>query len=100
MLQEQWLSHNQTGTISEYILKFIELLASLENVSEELALGQFLNGLKSEIRAEVRLFGHVSVDHAMELALMVEDKIRVGTSHKGEWRMGSNSSSMSSFGSG
>lgn len=59
-LQEKWLAHNQEGTISEYRLKFIELLAVLENVSEELALGQFLNGLKSEIKAEARLVGPIS----------------------------------------
>lgn len=99
-LQEQWLGHNQEGTVTEYRLKFIELLAPLENVSEELALGQFLNALKSEIRAEVRLLGPVSVDHAMELALMVVDKLRLGYIHKGDWRGSTSTNNRSSFGSG
>lgn len=85
-LQEQWLSHTQAGTVSDYRLKFIELLAPLDNISEELALGQFLNGLKNEIRAEVRLLGPVSVDHAIELALMMEDKLCLGSNYKGDWK--------------
>lgn len=67
-LQEQWLAHRQGGTVTDYRLKFIELLAPLDNASEELALGQFLDGPREEIRAEVRLLGPMTVDHAMELA--------------------------------
>lgn len=74
-LQEQWLANIQEGTVIEYRLKFIELLAPLENVPEEIALGQFVIGLREDIRAEVRLLGPISVDHAMELAIMVEDKL-------------------------
>ena len=77
-LQEQWLAHRQGGTVMDYRLRFIELLAPLENVSEELSLGQFLNGLREDIRAEVRILGPLTVDHAMELAHMVEDKLNVG----------------------
>ncbi|KAL8103703.1 hypothetical protein AgCh_028050 [Apium graveolens] len=80
---EQWLAHRQAGTVTDYRLKFIELLAPLENVSEELSLGQFLNGLREDIRAEVRLLGPVTVDHAMELAHMVEDKLRFGKQKNG-----------------
>lgn len=82
-LQEQWLAHRQGGSVTDYRLKFIELIAPLDNVSEEMSLGQFLNGLKEDIRAEVRLLGPVTVDHAMELAQMVENKIQCGKS-KGE----------------
>lgn len=74
-LQEQWLAHCQGGTVSDYCLKFIELLAPLDNVSEELSLGQFLNVLRDNIRAEVRLLSPLTVDHAMDLAHMVEDKL-------------------------
>lgn len=85
-LQEQWLAHRQGGNVTDYRLKFIELLAPLDNVSEELSLGQFLNGLREDIRAEVRLLGPLTVDHAMELAHMVKDKLRFGK-QKGESRM-------------
>lgn len=37
-------------------------------------LGQFLNGLKGYIRAEVRLLSPLSLEKAMEMALRVEEK--------------------------
>lgn len=75
-LREQWLAHRQRGNVCDYRLKFIELLAPLDNVSKELSLGQFLNGLRDDIRSEVRLLGPLTVDHAMELAHMVEEKLK------------------------
>lgn len=54
------------------------MAAPLENVPEALALGHFLNGLKPNIRAEVRLLWPRNLDHAMDLAIMAEDKLRVG----------------------
>lgn len=77
-LQENWLAHRQGGTVTDYRFKFIEILSSLENVSEELTLGQFLNMLRDDIRAEVRLLGPVTVDHAMKLEHMVEEKFKCG----------------------
>lgn len=95
-LQEQWLAHRQGGTVSDYRLKFIELLAPLDNVSEELSLGQFLNGLREDIKAEVRLLCPLTVDHAMELAHMVEDKMRVSKT-KGDFKGGMSQSMKSGF---
>lgn len=86
-LQEQWLAHRQGGNVSDYRLKFIELLAPLDNVSEEMTLGQFLNGLRDDIRAEVRLLGPLTVDHAMELAHMVEEKFK-HSKQRGEMKTG------------
>lgn len=37
-------------------------------------MGQFLNGLREEIRAEVRLLSPLSLEQAMEMALKVEEK--------------------------
>lgn len=66
----------------DYRRKFIELLVPLERVPEEIAKGQFLNGLKEEIKVEVRLLGPKNLDNDMDLALMVEDKLRVGANKK------------------
>lgn len=88
-LQEQWLAHVQEGTLAEYRMKFIELIAPLEDIPEEIALGQFLTGLKEDVRTEVRLFGPISVDQAMDLAIMVEDKLRLGTTKRTETKFGS-----------
>ena len=81
-LHEQWLSNRQVGEVDEYRRRFIELLAPLEGVPEEIAMGQFINGLKEEIRAEIRLLGPITLDHAMELAAKIEEKLRIGPSRK------------------
>lgn len=85
-LHEQWLSLTQVGSVLDYQRKFIELSAPLPNVSEDIALGQFINGLKNDIRAEVRVFGPRSLDHAMALALNVEETIRTIPIRKNETR--------------
>ncbi|XP_074377189.1 uncharacterized protein LOC141718709 [Apium graveolens] len=97
-LQEQWLSHTREGSVADYQLKFIELVAPLENIPEELALGQFLIGLRNDIRAEVRFQGPISVDQAMELAIMVEDKLRVSSGKKRDIKGGIGSTRTYSYG--
>lgn len=81
-LHEQWRGHKQIGSVGDYRRKFIELLAPLERIPEEISKGQFLNGLKEEIRVEVRLLGPKNLDNAMDLALMV------GTNRKNEQKSG------------
>lgn len=58
------------------------MVAPLESNPKALALGHLLNGLKPDIRAEVRLLGMRNLDHAMELAIMAEDKIRLGITNE------------------
>ncbi|XP_063950102.1 uncharacterized protein LOC135152878, partial [Daucus carota subsp. sativus] len=96
-LQEQWLAHKQTGSVGDYRRKFIELLAPLDRVPEEIAKGQFLNGLKDEVRVEVRLLGPKNLDQAMDLAMMVEDKLRIGGQKRDTTRAWAMASSKSSF---
>ncbi|KAK0604231.1 hypothetical protein LWI29_013447 [Acer saccharum] len=48
-LHEQFLALRQQGTVKEYRRKFIEFLAPLDNVSDEITLSQFINGLNPEI---------------------------------------------------
>ncbi|KAL4567338.1 hypothetical protein LXL04_022921 [Taraxacum kok-saghyz] len=74
-LYEQWLASKQIGSVLEYQRRFIELSAPLNGITEEVAMGQFINGLKNEIRAEVRVMGPRSLDQAMELAVKIEDKV-------------------------
>lgn len=82
-LYEQWLSTTQTTTVDEYRRKFIETVAPLDRVSEEILLGHFVNGLKDEIKAEVRLLNPVNLEQAMELAGRIEDKLGVIGYRKG-----------------
>lgn len=73
-LYEQWLATVQTTRVADYRRKFIETAAPLERISEEILMGQFLNGLKEDVKAEVRVLNPLSLEQAMELALRVEDK--------------------------
>ena len=45
-LNEQFLSVKQDGTVREHRRRFIELLAPLNDVYEEVALSAFINGLQ------------------------------------------------------
>lgn len=81
--------HRQTGTVVEYRHKFIELIAPLDDIPGAVAKGQFINDLKDEMKAEVRLHGPTSLDHAMDLTVKVEDKMNYALSK----RIGPNTSS-------
>lgn len=81
-LYEQWLNLSQTSGVIEYRRRFIELMAPLTGVPEEIATGQFINGLREDVKVEVRLLGPRSLDHAMDLSVKVEDKLRAGWGKK------------------
>ncbi|XP_074347938.1 uncharacterized protein LOC141686775 [Apium graveolens] len=79
------LPTNQETIVSEYRKRFIETAAPLDRVSEAVLLGQFINGLKDDIKAEVRLLNLVSLDHAMEVAVRLEEKCQVVSTKKQKW---------------
>lgn len=81
-LCEQWLATTQTTSVMDYRRKFIETAAPLERLPEEIMLGQFLNGLKEDIRAEVRLLNPRSLEQAMKLALRVKERNQVSGGRK------------------
>ena len=54
-LHEQFLAIHQEDSIEDYNRKFIELLAPLDNISDEVALSTFINGLKPEMRTELQV---------------------------------------------
>lgn len=90
-LQEQWLSHEQEEGVVEYRRKFIELLAPLEGIPESIAQAQFVSKLKEEIKNEVRVMGPRSLDHAMELAVQIEEKLNHKPKKKWESKVSSHS---------
>ncbi|KAL4558953.1 hypothetical protein LXL04_031079 [Taraxacum kok-saghyz] len=75
-LYEQWSALTQTGTVEEYVRRFIELSAPLEGVSEQLALGSFINGLKTHVKNELRIWAPANLDRAFDLAHQIEEKNR------------------------
>lgn len=85
-LYEQWLNHHQNTDVVEYRRRFIELMAPLIGVPEEISKGQYISVLKEEIRAGIRLLEPRSLDHAMELFVKAEDKLRCMPFQKVETR--------------
>ncbi|XP_074328452.1 uncharacterized protein LOC141666362 [Apium graveolens] len=98
-LHEQWLDHYQTTDVVEYRRRFIELMAPLGSIPEEIAKGQYLAGLKDDVKAEVRLLGPRSLDHAMDLSVKVEEKLRAGPNVKRAGSFMSSHSGSSNFSS-
>lgn len=76
-LCEQWLATSQTSTVTDYRRNLIETAAPLDRLPEDIMMGPFLNGLKEDIRVEVRLLNPISLEQAMELALRVEERNKV-----------------------
>lgn len=81
---------DQTTTVEEYRRRFIELAFPLENVPEEIMRGQFINGLKEDIKAEICLLDPDTLEKAMDLATRIEERNRVngGRETFGPWRSG------------
>lgn len=76
-LHEQWLATTQTSTVLEYRQRFIEMASSLKDVPDSLLMGQFINGLKEEIKVEVRLLNPLTLEQTMEGVPRVEERNRV-----------------------
>ncbi|XP_056699529.1 uncharacterized protein [Spinacia oleracea] len=76
-LHEQWLATTQTATVEEYVNRFIEFVSPLDDVPESILMGQFINGLKEEIKAEIRVLNPEDLDQAMAMASRVEVRNRV-----------------------
>lgn len=67
----------QIGTVEEFRQQFIEKAAPLENIPETILMAHFVNGLREDIRVEVRMMGIYTLEQAMDLALRIEEKNRV-----------------------
>ena len=74
----------QTGTVQEYRLEFAKRAARVKNWPEHCLLGIFLNGLKEELKADVRIHKPRSVYKAVSLALEYETKLGSMKTHKAQ----------------
>lgn len=86
-LCEQFLALKQEGSVDDYRKKFVALAAPLEGISEEIFLGQFINGLDPVVKAELRLLDPINLNVAMDIASKIEEKNKVISKHKqnGNW---------------
>lgn len=65
----------QTGSVLEYRQDFAKRAVRVKNWPEHCLLGVFLNGLKDDLKANVRVHKPRSVYKAMSLALEFEQKL-------------------------
>uniref|UniRef100_A0A1S8ADV7 Aminoacyl-tRNA ligase n=1 Tax=Citrus limon TaxID=2708 RepID=A0A1S8ADV7_CITLI len=73
-LHEQFFALTQERTVMEYREKFELLSGRLGGLPEAVLEGNFMKGLKLEIRASLRLLRPRGLGESMELAQMIEDK--------------------------
>lgn len=86
-LCEQWLATSQTTSVTDYHRKFIEMVAPLDSLPKEIMLVQFLNGLRDDIRVEVRVLNPINLEQAMELASRVVVRNKVNNGKKTGFRV-------------
>ncbi|GKD26537.1 retrotransposon gag domain, retroviral aspartyl protease, partial [Tanacetum coccineum] len=72
---EHLCSVKQTGTMQEYRQEFAKRSSRVSNWPEHCLLGVFLNGLKEELKADVRIQKPRTVYKAVSIALEFESKI-------------------------
>ncbi|KAD7479987.1 hypothetical protein E3N88_03123 [Mikania micrantha] len=73
---EYLCSVKQTGTVHEYRQEFTKRSARVSQWPDHCLLGVFLNGLKDELKSDVRIHKPRSVYKAVSLALEFESKIK------------------------
>lgn len=88
------LGLRQEGTVMEYREKFELLVAPLAREDRVLLEDIFLNGLKEEIKAEIKLYGYDDLSSLMDRALLLEEKNLAlskksrGVNDRADWRGG------------
>ncbi|KAD4585836.1 hypothetical protein E3N88_23437 [Mikania micrantha] len=79
---EHLCSINQTGSVQEYRQEFARRSSRASNWPDHCLLGVFLNGLKEELKADVRIQKPRTVYKAMSLAMEYESKMGSNRSNK------------------
>lgn len=79
-LYEQFLAITQEGSAREYVSLFETLAGQLVGISEQVMEGTFIKGLKPELRSTVRVMQPEGLNHAMKLAIMIDENKMIGVS--------------------
>jgi len=69
---EKLMALKQTGSLAEYIESFEIVSAPLKGIPPTVIMGAFKNGLREEIRAELRLMKLQGLPEVIEMALRLE----------------------------
>lgn len=71
---EKFLVVKYEGSVVEFKRNFEALVASITGISGKVMEGIFINGLKPDVRAEVRVLGPKGFGQIMDVAQRVEDQ--------------------------
>ncbi|GJZ74597.1 putative mitochondrial protein [Tanacetum coccineum] len=98
-LFEQFLTITQDGTARAYVALFEKLAGQLVGVSEQVLEATFIKGLKSDLRASVRVMHPEGLNHAMILAVTIEENkgFDIGARGGGSYRSGGTTSNFSGY---
>ncbi|CAH9127383.1 unnamed protein product, partial [Cuscuta epithymum] len=85
------LSLKQRGTVKEYREEFEMVIAPQRNFDRDILRGIFINGLKPEIKSELKLFNSRSLAEIMDTSLLIETRnealyIRNKEEDKSNWK--------------
>lgn len=73
-MYEEFLALRQSGSVREYRRRFEQMASTLDDISKQVLESTFINGLRSDIRAELKVLGPTGLEKAMELAMKIEAK--------------------------
>ncbi|XP_024024262.1 uncharacterized protein LOC112092399 [Morus notabilis] len=91
---ERLMALRQSGMVAEFRDAFEALAAPMRGIPESVFKGAFLNGLREDIRAEVKLHRPINLQEVMDLAQQIEarddavermKKLRLGRGNKVEY---------------
>ncbi|XP_024028604.1 uncharacterized protein LOC112093764 [Morus notabilis] len=71
---ERLMALRQDSTVADYRDRFEPLAASMRGMPEPIFRGAFLNGLREDVRAEVKLHRPINLQEVMDLAQQIEDR--------------------------
>ncbi|XP_015164214.1 uncharacterized protein [Solanum tuberosum] len=82
---EHLRSIRQTGSIQEYRQEFAKRSSRVTDWPNQYILGVFMNGLKEELKSDVRIHKPRTVYKAMSLTMEFEQKVSSNRGHKSQW---------------
>ena len=85
---EMIMALKQLESVAEYIEKFEQLSSSIGTCEEEMLRAAFLNGLKLEIKADLRLMKLTTLAELMDMSLKLEERDLIKTQMWGSTRNG------------
>ncbi|GKD91842.1 ankyrin repeat-containing protein, partial [Tanacetum coccineum] len=86
-LYEKFLVITQERSAHEYVSLFETLAGQLVGIPDEVMEGTFIKGLRPELRSAVRVMQPEGLNHAMKLAIMIDDNKLNGVSSQSSSRL-------------